>query len=146
MTVLSRLCRLLQNKPAIWINTNPRLPSRLCVSRAVVIADSETGQESNCRRRNRNQCGFHKCGRIGLTKKAEPPPTRDVNPVKVRGPTGLYARDSGTDSANGGWLRRLVRHHGVFGGVVFVLKVKLLTALVWRKSLNKVLDAFSERI
>ncbi len=36
----------------------------------------------------------------GLTKKAEPPPTRDVN------------RDSGTDSANGGWLRRLVRPHG----------------------------------
>jgi len=36
----------------------------------------------------------------GLTKKAEPPPTRDVN------------RDSGTDSANGGWLRRLVRRHG----------------------------------
>jgi hypothetical protein len=35
----------------------------------------------------------------GLTKKAEPPPTRDVN------------RDSGTDSANGGWLRRLVRRH-----------------------------------
>jgi hypothetical protein len=33
----------------------------------------------------------------GLTKKAEPPPTRDVN------------RDSGTDSANGGWLQRLVR-------------------------------------
>jgi hypothetical protein len=31
------------------------------------------------------------------TIKAEPPPTRDVN------------RDSGTDSANGGWLRRLVR-------------------------------------
>jgi len=34
----------------------------------------------------------------GLTKKAEPPPTRGVN------------RDSGTASANGGWLRRLVRH------------------------------------
>ena len=33
----------------------------------------------------------------GLTKKAEPPPTRGVN------------RDSGTDSANGGWLQRLVR-------------------------------------
>ncbi len=32
-----------------------------------------------------------------LTKKAEPPPTRGVN------------RDSGTNSANGGWLRRLVR-------------------------------------
>ena len=37
----------------------------------------------------------------GLTKKAEPPPTRDVN------------RDSGTASANGSWLRRLVRHHGL---------------------------------
>ena len=36
----------------------------------------------------------------GLTKKAEPPPTRGVN------------RDSGTASANGGWLRRLVRPHG----------------------------------
>jgi hypothetical protein len=35
---------------------------------------------------------------FGLTKKAEPPPTRGVN------------RDSGTDRANGGWLRRLVRH------------------------------------
>src|ERR1700722_14169129 len=35
----------------------------------------------------------------GLTKKAEPPPTCDVN------------RDSGTASANGGWLRRLVRRH-----------------------------------
>ena len=34
-----------------------------------------------------------------LTKKAEPPPTRGVN------------RDSGMASANGGWLRRLVRHH-----------------------------------
>src|SRR5271170_1055037 len=34
-----------------------------------------------------------------LTKKAEPPPTRGVN------------RDSGTASANGGWLRRLVRPH-----------------------------------
>ena len=33
----------------------------------------------------------------GLTKKAEPPPTHGVN------------RDSGTASANGGWLRRLVR-------------------------------------
>src|ERR1039457_2087543 len=33
-----------------------------------------------------------------LTEKAEPQPTRDVN------------RDSGTASANGGWLRRLVRH------------------------------------
>jgi hypothetical protein len=38
----------------------------------------------------------------GLTKKAEPPPTRDVS------------RDSGTDSANGGWLRRLVRRRLVY--------------------------------
>src|ERR1017187_1047923 len=40
----------------------------------------------------------------GLSKKAEPPPTRDVN------------RDSGTASANGGWLRRLVRPHAHFTG------------------------------
>jgi hypothetical protein len=36
--------------------------------------------------------------RVCLTKKAEPPPTHDVN------------RDSGTAMTNGGWLRRLVRH------------------------------------
>src|ERR1017187_2759507 len=35
--------------------------------------------------------------RSRLTIKAEPPPTRDMS------------RDSGTDSANGGWLRQLVR-------------------------------------
>jgi len=35
---------------------------------------------------------------VRLTKKAEPPPTRSVG------------RDSGTDNAIGGWLRRLVRH------------------------------------
>src|ERR1019366_4492269 len=40
---------------------------------------------------------FIKFASSSLTKKAEPPPTRDVN------------RDSGTDRANGGWLRRLVR-------------------------------------
>jgi hypothetical protein len=40
--------------------------------------------------------------RSGLTKKAEPPPARGVN------------RDSGTASANGGWLRRLVRPLAVF--------------------------------
>src|SRR5471032_3178876 len=39
-------------------------------------------------------------GISNLTKKAEPPPTRDGN------------RDSGTASANGGWLRRLVRWLG----------------------------------
>ena len=46
-----------------------------------------------------------------LTKKAEPPPTRDVN------------RDSGTDSANGGWLRRLVRRHHFDTSLVFTLIV-----------------------
>src|ERR1019366_4463153 len=40
-----------------------------------------------------------------LTKKAEPPPTRDVN------------RDSGTDSANGGWLRRLVRQQNIHDSI-----------------------------
>jgi hypothetical protein len=40
--------------------------------------------------------------RSRLTKKAEPPPTCDVN------------RDSGTDRANGGWLRRLVSEHFPF--------------------------------
>jgi len=35
-------------------------------------------------------------------EKTEPPPTRDVN------------RDSGTASANGGWLRRFVGFHSVF--------------------------------
>jgi len=49
---------------------------------------------------------------LRLTKKAEPPPTRDVNPVKGRGPTGLYARDSGTASANGGWVNCWVLHSG----------------------------------
>jgi hypothetical protein len=50
---------------------------------------------------NRNQNGAdkdsHKVTLSSLTKKAEPPPTNGVN------------RDSGTASANGGWLRRLVR-------------------------------------
>jgi hypothetical protein len=51
--------------------------------------------------------------RFGLTKKAEPPPTRGVN------------RDSGTDSANGGWLRRLVRHHGHRKGLSYkIIKAK----------------------
>src|ERR1035441_4262652 len=39
---------------------------------------------------------FIVCCGSSLTKKAEPPPTCDAN------------RDSGTASANGGWLRRLV--------------------------------------
>ena len=42
-------------------------------------------------------CSLLSYARSRLTKKAEPPPTRGVN------------RDSGTASANGGWLRRLVR-------------------------------------
>ena len=39
--------------------------------------------------------------RRSRTKKAEPPPNYGVN------------RDSGTDRANGGWLRRLVRHSDI---------------------------------
>src|SRR5471030_3078040 len=59
-----------------------------------------------CRPTIRNHCLPKFCleqlrhGSSGLTKKAEPPPTCDAN------------RDSGTDSANGGWLRRLVRPLG----------------------------------
>ena len=48
-----------------------------------------------------NFCGVQ----CGLTKKAEPPPTRGVN------------RDSGTASANGGWLRRLVRQTAHVSGL-----------------------------
>lgn len=60
------------------------------------------GQNTNA---SYQQKVYQKCSHIfhgvliGLTKKAEPPPTRDVN------------RDSGTDSANGGWLRQQVRRH-----------------------------------
>src|SRR5882724_6634555 len=45
--------------------------------------------------RNNQENAFHS----PLTKKAEPPPTRGVNRV------------GGTDSANGGWLRRLVKRN-----------------------------------
>jgi hypothetical protein len=51
----------------------------------------------------------------GLTKKAEPPPTRDVD------------RDSGTDRANGGWLRRLVRpkgHKPVMGAFLAIILIQ----------------------
>jgi len=58
-----------------------------------------TNYRGQCERKDKYEC-FHNGAQFGLTKKAEPPPTRDVN------------RDSGTDSANGGWLRRLVRHRG----------------------------------
>ena len=43
------------------------------------------------------------CAYCGLTKKAEPPPTRDVRAPATSRPT---------ESGNGGWLRRLVRRHG----------------------------------
>src|ERR1017187_1889693 len=69
-------------------------PSVRCETVARWSADSRLTKSSNevsigfiCNKREER-----------LTKKAEPPPTRGVN------------RDSGTDSANGGWLRRLVRH------------------------------------
>jgi len=55
-----------------------------------------------------------------LTKKAEPPPTRGVN------------RDSGTASANGGWLRRLVRHHG-YGQTFCVKQIRSLPAPKMRR-------------
>ena len=61
-----------------------------------------------------------------LTKKAEPPPTRGVNPVKVRGPTGLYVRDSGTGKRQR--LRRfvspLVSHLKIISSLAALLRVK----------------------
>jgi hypothetical protein len=48
-----------------------------------------TNYRGQCERKDKYEC-FHNGAQFGLTKKAEPPPTRDVN------------RDSGTDSANGG--------------------------------------------
>jgi len=53
--------------------------------------------------------------RLGMPNvEAEPPPTRDVN------------RDSGTDSANGGWLRRLVRQrsHNISSAVYPLLNLR----------------------
>ena len=61
--------------------------------------------------------------RSGLTKKAEPPPARDVN------------RDSGTDSANGGWLRRLVRRRH---GVTLAFRFKIITGNQSKKPVTKV--------
>ena len=54
-----------------------------------------------------------------VTEKAEPPPTRDVN------------RDSGTDSANGGWLRRLVRRQNAHF-LNALLKSAMLIAVIIR--------------
>ncbi len=73
---------------------------------------------------------FHK-GVSRLTTKAEPPPTGDVN------------RDSGTDSANGGWLRRLVRplvnHNSMLLAVSKRLAqnaAKMLLVIFWTKPKN----------
>jgi hypothetical protein len=46
-------------------------------------------------------------------KKAEPPPTRDVN------------RDSGTASANGGWVRCWELHSGQFMSFTAILEADL---------------------
>jgi hypothetical protein len=51
---------------------------------------------SPCAKQGKKMFGCHN-RESGLTKKAEPPPTRSVG------------RDSGTDNAIGGWLQRLVR-------------------------------------
>src|ERR1035437_678638 len=69
----------------------------------------------------------------GPTKKAEPPPTRDVN------------RDSGTDSANGGWLRRLVRllvnNHNCFrpAYTATTSKIKVIPLAIDQPTLNAML-------
>jgi len=55
----------------------------------------------------------------GLTKKAEPPPTRDVN------------RASETDRAKGGWLRRLV---GI--GLLLLRNIVNILLRAFRNTLN----------
>ena len=65
-----------------------------------------------CHPNPRYRCAFTHSAPCRLTKKAEPPPTRDVN------------RDSGTASANGGWLRRLV-------GRVLSSSITRVTDNVW---------------
>jgi uncharacterized protein YneF (UPF0154 family) len=79
-----RLTRPLKNSPGI----NPSLV------RPLMLACGQTVYQTVC-----GVCQGNLHAVCCLTKKAEPPPTRGVN------------RDSGTASANGGWLRRLVRHH-----------------------------------
>jgi len=68
------------------------------------VAKEKTAQNKqnlhhNTQGQRQSMCLESKEAHSSLTKKAEPPPTRDVN------------RDSGTASANGGWLRRFVRRH-----------------------------------
>jgi hypothetical protein len=58
--------------------------------------DQQNACNKNYYRQKQNKYGELHIAR-GLTKKAEPPPTRSVD------------RDSGTDRAIGGWLQRLVR-------------------------------------
>ncbi len=84
---LSRVCRNKPLKSCVLLRQNVRNNS----GDSNPIADESRAQNQTKSGENSHVM------RIGLTKKAEPPPTCDVN------------RDSGTASANGGWLRRLVR-------------------------------------
>src|SRR5664280_2804024 len=83
----------------VLIKTQAKVLTEI-IALAFVIPNEIGSRENSQGEQNKksNLCHFHKVARVCLTKKAEPPPTCDVN------------RDSGTASANGGWLRRLVRH------------------------------------
>jgi hypothetical protein len=65
--------------------------------------------------RRENDVGFGVVGVFifgsGLTKKAEPPPTRDVNRDSGT-ESAIRLRSEATDGQDGGWLRRLVRRLG----------------------------------
>jgi hypothetical protein len=77
-------------------------------------------------RRSESSRGVAMIGQCGLTKKAEPPPTCDAN------------RDSGTDSANGGWLRRLVRQHRHTNLILAAYsKATKCPSRLWQKSKQK---------
>jgi len=86
--------------------------------------------------------------KCGLTKKAEPPPTCDVNRDSdhssrserfLWGHQFVAALGTPTASANGGWLRRLVRRQRVYETFVKHKKAQLgLRPIGFRKTLPAV--------
>jgi len=111
-TRLSRLLTSANSEKCLRPPTSQSNQRRKCLAITTTQVPNDPSKNKNRKDRGtttqEKQKSFHKCGlnegcylvsayKCRLTKKAEPPPTRDVN------------RDSGTASANGGWLRRLVR-------------------------------------
>ena len=86
---------LIRRQPIIAIDFGEGVPTQIILDRKQYKKAGKQQIQSDATNHQILLCLLH--NRSGLTKKAEPPPTRGVN------------RDSGTDRANGGWLRRLVR-------------------------------------